>query len=114
MDRTTGLGPAILLAFVAPFLWGGNGASADAIDGNWCYGDGRHMSIEGAEIVTPAGTVTRGTYDRHSFSYNTPDADPNSGSVVSIVLVNNETVNLRTEPNSQGVAEVWHRCDFVS
>ena len=47
-------------------------ARADAIDGDWCRPDGKHMSIRGPEIVTPMGTHTRGNYDRHAFSYAVP------------------------------------------
>ncbi len=30
-------------------------ARADAIDGDWCQADGRHMTIRGPEITTPGG-----------------------------------------------------------
>ena len=36
-------------------------AMADVIDGNWCYRDGRHFSIRGPDIVTPAGFAKFGT-----------------------------------------------------
>lgn len=35
-------------------------ALADAIDGDWCRGDGKHMTIRGPQIVTSGGTKTSG------------------------------------------------------
>ncbi len=39
-------------------------------DGDWCYSDGLHLSIEGPTIITPAAQEDReATYSRHNFSY---------------------------------------------
>ena len=46
--------PFILLALPLLALSGGT-ALADAIDGDWCHGDGRRLSINGPDIVTPGG-----------------------------------------------------------
>jgi len=44
-------------------------ALADAIDGNWCNEiNGRRLSINGPEIVTPGGNRITGNYGRHDFS----------------------------------------------
>lgn len=90
-------------------------AWADAIDGDWCANnDGRHMSIKGPEIVTPAGTRMQGNYSRHSFLYIVPPAEPGAGQTVAMILVNEETVNLRQAPSAaeaaQAPVQVWHRC----
>jgi len=89
-------------------------ARADAIDGNWCSADGKHMSIEGPAIVTPAGTATHGNYSRHYFTYQVPTSDPGAGQTVYMALLNENTVRLTTAADAQQAqqtpVEVWHRC----
>ena len=41
-------------------------ARADAIDGSWCY-KGRHLAIEGPNILIPSGEQITSDYDRHVF-----------------------------------------------
>ena len=111
MIRTgfTGLaGPAALalMAAITP-------AKADAIDGQWCSADGRNMSIRGPDIVTPAGTHTRGDYARHFFSYTVPSNEPNGGSVIRMVLRNEQTVDINREGEGSKT-ETWTRCEPVS
>lgn len=93
-------------------------ARADAIDGRWCFSDGRGMTISGPAIVTPAGTRTAGDYSRHGFRYKVPEAEPRAGAVVSMVLVNEETVHLwngeRPAGSASGPDEVWRRCEPIS
>jgi hypothetical protein len=95
------------------------GAMADVIDGNWCYADGRHFSIRGPDIVTPAGTSAKGNWSRHSFSYQVPPAESDGGQTVYMLLQDENTVVLAvgTEPMVSDPAQVqiWHRCaDQVS
>lgn len=102
------------LAAAAALLSAG-GAWADVIDGEWCAtSDGRHMSIKGPQIVTPAGTRMHGDYTRHSFVYVVPPAEPGAGETVSMILVNEETVNLRMAASAadaaQAPVQIWHRC----
>ncbi|HET7879550.1 MAG TPA: hypothetical protein VFL55_01610 [Acetobacteraceae bacterium] len=89
-------------------------AHADAIDGHWCYPDGRRFSIQGPAIVTPAGTQLDGDYARHFFRYVVPPADPDAGQTVFMALVNENTVHLRigAAPSyaSDADTQVWHRC----
>jgi hypothetical protein len=89
-------------------------ASADVIDGHWCSTDGKRISIQGPAIVTPAGSHIEGDYSRHFFSYVVPPSDPDAGQTVSMTLINEDTVRLRTgaEPSysSNGPVQVWHRC----
>ena len=82
-------------------------AFADVIDGHWCFPDGRRMSIEGPAIVTPDGTATRGDYARHYFTYVAPPADRDAGQTISMVLMNEETVQLHV---GDAPIETWHRC----
>jgi hypothetical protein len=90
------------------------GARADVIDGEWCHADGRQMSIKGPNIVTPAGAHLAGDYTRHSFTYVVPASEANAGQIVAMILVNEETVNLRIGADAslaaQAPVQVWHRC----
>lgn len=90
------------------------GALADVIDGDWCHTDGRQMSIKGPDIVTPSGTRLVGDYTRHSFTYVVPQSDPGAGQTVAMILVNEQTVNLRTGADLPSAAlaptQVWHCC----
>ena len=103
LRRIAFLGVAALLALSA------RAARADVIDGNWCSADGRSFSIKGPEIVTPAGTHSRGSYSRHAFSYVVPAGDPGAGGTVSMVLLNETTVRLWVGANTDA-AETWRRC----
>lgn len=89
-------------------------AHADAIDGNWCSGDGRDMRIAGADIVTPSGTAMKGNYSRHAFSYIVPDTDPDPGTMVAMVLLNEMMVEIHTfdadGKTELGPSEIWRRC----
>ena len=97
------------LAFVivASVLWSAPRAWADKIDGDWCFDDGRHLSIDGPRIVTPLGTHTQGDYFRHSFSYIVPAPEPAAGQTVRMLLLNENTMDLSL---GGGATETWHRC----
>ncbi len=105
-------GPVLLAA--CSMLIAVSPALADAIDGHWCFPDGRRITIQGPAIVTPGGTSMQGAYSRHFFSYVVPPAEPNAGETISMTLVNEMTVHLR---HGAGMAysvepgiEVWRRC----
>jgi hypothetical protein len=82
-------------------------AFADAIDGDWCHADGRQLTINGPDIVTPGGTRMKGDYDRHHFSYVVPASEPGGGGTVSMVL-QSELQMLLKPP--QGESQTWRRC----
>ena len=84
-------------------------ARADAIDGEWCSGDGRHLSIQGPTIVTPGGTRMQGAYSRHSFAYTTPANEPLAGQDVYMQLMSETVVTVRVG-NSTAPSQVWRRC----
>ena len=84
-------------------------ARADAIDGDWCQSDGRHFSIRGPDIVTPAGARMQGDYGRHFFSYRPPAPERGAGGAISMRLVNENTVHL-TYGDAAAAPEVWSRC----
>ena len=89
-------------------------ALADAIDGNWCFTDGRHFSIDGPDIVTPAGTPTVGEYGRHSFLYTVPGNEAGAGKLVAMRLLDENTIQLATGRNasetSKSPTQIWQRC----
>jgi len=58
MKRPSELTP--LVAVIAMFVALCAPARADAIDGEWCAGDGRHFSIRGPAITTPGGNAIQG------------------------------------------------------
>ncbi len=82
-------------------------AMADAIDGDWCHSDGRRMSIDGSKIVTPGGRRMEGNYSRHGFTYTAPSGEAGAGSVISMGLIDDDTLQL-----TPGAAkmQVWRRC----
>ena len=82
-------------------------ARADAIDGNWCSDDGRHLSIAGPSLITPAGTKMAGTYSRHAFHYTVPAGETDSGQEVVMRLLNETTVRIQF---GSAAAQIWHRC----
>jgi hypothetical protein len=81
-------------------------ARADAIDGDWCFDDGRRFSIHGPAITTPGGTATAGNYGRHSFHYVVPKGEESAGNAVEMLLLNENTVQLE----ASGQTEIWLRC----
>ncbi len=102
--------PILALAMMATLLPAG-GARADAIDGDWCHSDGRHLSIDGPRIVTPGGTRMEGVYLRHAFSYTVPAAEPGAGSAISMTQLSEDTMHLTTDTAPTRV-QVWHRCEL--
>ncbi len=109
MARTRFLG--IVGLAIAATIMGAASARADVIDGDWCYSTNRHLMIKGPSIVTPGGTQLTGNYTRHSFIYVVPASEPGAGQTVNMVLINEDTVNLRMDTGgTQGPIQVWHRC----
>jgi hypothetical protein len=105
--------PASVLACLAVALVVASPAKADTIDGNWCNEAGnKHMQIEGRRIVTPGGKAMDGRYSRHSFAYVVPESEPEGGSEVSMLLVNENTI--RATVGTAPAAEIWHRCEQTS
>jgi len=83
-------------------------AFADAIDGDWCQLDGKHMTIRGAAIVTPGGQQASGNYTRHFFSYVIPPGETGEGAAVEIQLLS-ETLAHERRAGDPAVHE-WQRC----
>ncbi|MGB0630990.1 MAG: hypothetical protein ACPGRZ_09865 [Alphaproteobacteria bacterium] len=88
-------------------------ASADAIDGNWCFGVKR-LSINGPEIVTPGGTRMYGDYGRHDFRYVVPAGEAGAGNTVEMDLLGEDDMQLwpngRMPDSATGGAQMWKRC----
>ncbi len=105
---------ALILIFTVFGLLSVTPASADSIDGNWCFTDGRHFSIDGPDIVTPAGTPTVGDYGRHSFLYTVPGNETDAGVLVAMRLLDKNTIQLATgsdaSETSKSPTQIWQRC----
>jgi hypothetical protein len=110
--RSPAAAAGLFMVITLMLLWPGR-ALADVIDGDWCYPDGRRFSIRGPDILTPGAEHVRGIYARHSFSYVIPPAERPAGGTIHMILVNENTIHLRTgsDPTDDGrMPEVWHRC----
>src|SRR5258708_3461798 len=95
---------ATALLFAAPTT-----ALADAIDGDWCSADGKHMTINGDDIPTPGGARIKGNYDRHAFDYVVPAGEAGSGETVNILLRGEYLAVSRHWP-ADGPSKEWRRC----
>ncbi len=98
----------IIAAAVAVLLMTTGPAVADRIDGNWCYKDGRHMTIDGPKIETPGGTMMTGEYHRHGFRYVVPEGEPGAGDTITMVQLDDETINVHV--GEDPAVHVWNRC----
>ncbi len=103
-------------AVMAALLLPAGPALADRIDGNWCFTDSRHMSIDGPAIVTPGGTSMTGDYDRHGFHYVAPAGEADAGAQVDMIQFDDYTIQVTTTPPGGGGArtETWKRCDLTT
>lgn len=104
-----------LVAVIAAMLLSATPALADRIDGNWCFADGRHMSIDGPSIVTPGGAKMTGEYSRHGFEYTVPAGEAEAGSQVGMIQFDEYTIQVTTTPpGGAGRTEIWKRCDLTT
>jgi hypothetical protein len=83
-------------------------ARADAIDGDWCREDGKRMSIQGPDIVTPGGKAMRGYYSRIFFSYVVPPGEADAGATMAITLLSEYLAHARAGAGAP--VQVWRRC----
>ncbi len=84
---------------------------ADAIDGNWCHKVGKSLHIEGPAITTPGGTKMTGIYNRHNFSYTSPNGEDHAGKTISMSQQSEEHMTMHLP---DGTTEPWSRCEVVS
>jgi hypothetical protein len=103
MKRAAILGGLALAVSACP-------AFADAIDGQWCLGTS-HFEISGPNIRTPGGNDITGNYGRHGFDYIVPTNEAGAGTLIVMVLLNEETVQLT---RGTSAPETWKRCKPVS
>lgn len=115
VSRRTTAGTAAAVAFAVLAL-GADRAHADAIDGEWCR-EGRHLIIDGPNIVTYGGTRMTGDYDRHGFRYTVPATEPEAGVNIMMVLHSETTLELfrlKAGESRNGAGEIWNRCRVTS
>lgn len=93
-------------------------ARADAIDGNGCSADRRHMVIAGPCPTAPGGAEIAGLCDRHGHLYAVPADEPHVGAEVVIDPVDENTVHVRMRGAEFGdrpsAPEVWKRCELTN
>ena len=97
----------LFLLTALTIVWLPGVARADAIDGHWCFSDGKRLFIEGSDIVTPGGARKTGEYDRHAFSYVIPPSEPGAGATVSMMQQDEELILVTV---GDGPARPWRRC----
>lgn len=89
-------------------------AHADAVDGDWCYTDGRGFTIDGPRIRTPGGQQVEGDYDRHSFRYTIPEGEKDAGTHVLMVQWSEQELRIwyaaEAPVRREGEPEIWGRC----
>ena len=102
---------AALGVAAAAFLAGIGDARADQIDGNWYFRDGRSLSINGPQTVTPGGARMTGDYHRHGFTYVVPAAEPGAGGTVVMNQLDEQTVEVILATGAaRGPVETRRRC----
>lgn len=103
---------AVLLVLAVSVVPGG--ARADALDGGWCYTDGKRLVIDGPKILTPGGNRITGDYQRHFFTYKIPANEPGAGMTVHMEQLDEETMHMTLGTGAAGAAggpaQTWHRC----
>ena len=89
-------------------------ARADAIDGNWCSPDGRHIFISGPTIINEDGLKLQGQYSRHAFVYTIPAPARDAGQSVLMRLVNETTMAEQVGDSPDAPWLTWRRCEATS
>ncbi len=81
------------------------------LTGNWCFVDGRRLSIQGSDLVTPGVKRLTGEYDRHAFAYVASDGEAGAGATVYMVLIDDDAVllGIGAAPSVSGEGEIWRR-----
>ena len=82
-------------------------AHADAVDGPWCYKDGRRLHVDGPNITIPSGKRITGDYHRHGFAYVVPLGEKGAGGRVVGSQLSDDV--LHVTPQGGGL-EIWGRC----
>ena len=92
-------------------------AAAGGLDGIWCSPDGRRITVDGLDVITPGGQRTTGVYRQYVFSYAVPENERDAGAVIWMALVDENTARVSTvskeqrEPPPHGL---WQRCAYTS
>ena len=98
------------LIFVLVFLWP-SGALADSLDGDWCNAIDGKLTIDGSQIITPAGNRIKGNYGQHRFEYKAPSGGWHGGKSIIIQQFSEQLMELRVD-DEQG--RQWRPCQIVS
>jgi hypothetical protein len=90
-------------------------AAADAIDGDWCFDDGRSLTIDGPQIRTPTGDELTGEYSRHAFRYVGAAGSEEEAHDVLMQLWSDDELRInRIVDGEDEPQEIWHRCKPIA
>ena len=86
---------------------------ADQINGNWCSPSGQTLSINGADVITPAGNHVSANHDRHHIDYLIPAGEPNAGKQFSADQLSDEEISVKIvngKAPAESKSEIWTPC----
>ncbi len=86
---------------------------ADQINGNWCSASGKTLSINGSDVITPAGNQVSANHERHHIDYQIPAGEPNAGAQFSADQLNDNEISVKIikgTPSIEGKSEIWTAC----
>lgn len=75
------------------------------------------MSINGSNVVTPAGNKVTAEYSRHRINYKIPDGEPNAGGKIYADQIDDGHIRVTVIKKVQiepGAHDTWTRCEIVS
>ena len=85
---------------------------AGGFDGVWCSPDGRHIAVDGLNVITPGGQPATGTYYDLDFAFPV-----DSGAVIWMQMIDGNTARVSTVAeghNEPPPHDRWRRCDVTS
>ncbi len=86
---------------------------ADQINGNWCSPSGQTLSINGADVITPAGNQVNANHERHHIDYQIPASEPNAGDRFTADQLSDDEISVKIikgKPPIEGKSEIWTAC----
>ena len=90
---------------------------AHALDGTWCSGDGRRITVDGTAVITPGGGRATGAYSQFAFSFKLPDGERPAGATIWMEPKGPNAARVSTVGRDQQGPPphgLWHRCDVTS
>ena len=106
-------------AFIAVAVFGGVLCALEvgALDGQWCSGDGRTISVNGAAVVAANGLTATAVYSEKALSFTEPRADGREGPQIWMEPKGPDHVRVSTVSALQKEPpphDLWARCRSTS